>query len=175
MNFSIGKLLSTAKNHLGAIMTGNFPVIDPIEREYSSPYTKNIVIQVTSVTQRSYQIPDMDFFRDKIIVGIHTRRQSPDDDKLSKNGRKLITNAAMGQCFVKLTQNNNLVDEQLPLEWLIHETNAMAATYGQKILEGGFTTQSSGIEFSGTIPAGDIGRDVELIFHYVPISQNCYQ
>lgn len=175
MNFSIGKLISGVKNGIGAIVNGNFPVVDVYQRPYSNPYSQNIVIPITSATQRTYQIPDLDFFRDKLIIGIATRAQNTDDNKYSKNGRKLITPAALNCAFLRLSQNNLQVQENLPLAFLVHEhTGGSANTYAQVMLEQGLTPQSSMIEFSQD-PAGNAGRDVELIVYFVPLSAACYQ
>lgn len=148
-------------------------IVELFQREYPVPYAKNIIVTVTSAGQAVYNIPDMDYFRDFMVVGISTRKQSAADDRYSKNGRKLISLAAMGQCFIRLAQNSAQILEQMPLEHLVHEYNNQAGTYMQLAIDGGFSTQSSTVEFSGTIPAGDVNRDVELIIYYLPKTQIC--
>lgn len=175
MNFSIGKRLSGIRNGIGAIMNGNFPVVDVYQREYSNPYSKNIVIPITAANQRLYQIPDLDFFRDKLILGIATRKQNAGDTRYSKDGRKLINDAGMASAFLRLSQNNLQVQESIPLEFLVHEPSGQANTYAQVMLEQGFTPQSSSIEFSIDPGGANVSRDVELIIFYVPLNVACYQ
>jgi len=176
MNFSIGKIARNIREAIGAIVSGEWPVVDVYQREHSNPYTKNLVIPVTSNTTLSIPLQDLDFFRDKLILGFATRMQSEADDKYSKNGRKLISRAAMNFTFLKLMQNNLVVQESLPLEFLVHDavTSGVANTYAQVLLEEGLTPSSSCIEFSQP-PAGQSGRDIELIVYYVPLAKACYQ
>ena len=176
MNFSIGRIASKVKNAIGAIISSNLPVVDVYQREYSSPYSMNIVIPITSNTNKSYQIPDLDFFRDKLILGISTRKQNAADSKYSKNGKLLINDAALTACFLRLSQNNLQVHESIPLENLVHDSSGgRANTYYQLLIEGGFTPQSSTVEFAIAPGATNNGRDVELLIHYVPLSATCYQ
>lgn len=147
--------------------------INPLNREYASPKSTNIVININDAGIKKYQIPDLDHFKDKIIVGIHTRRQNTADNKFDKNGRKLISEALLSCAFLTLTQNNSSIDEKLPLEFLIHEPSGNAGTYYQKIIAGAFTTHSSTVEFTGTIDPSDVGRSVELIFHYFDATDIC--
>lgn len=175
MNFSVGKIASGIKSAIGSVMTGNVPVIDVYQREYSTPYSKNVVIPITSATQRSYQIPDYDFFKDKIIVGIGTRQQNAADNRRSKNGNLLINTAGMAMAFVTLSQNSLSVLESQPLETLVHEPTNQAGTYLQVLIEGEFTPQQSTIQFSVDPGVGNAGRDVELQIYYVPKNVACYQ
>lgn len=176
MNFSIGKIVSGIKNAIGATITNSLPVVDVYEREYASPYSSNVVVPITSANVRSYQIPDLDFFRDKLIIGISTRKQNAEDTKYSKSGRKLINDAGLTSAFLRLSQNNLQVQESIPLENLVHDSSGgHANTYYQILIEGGFTPQSSSIEFSLDPGSGNVGRDVELLIHYVPLSAVCYQ
>ncbi len=178
MNFSIGKLINGIKGGIGALTSGQIPIIDIYQREHSIPYAKNVSVQVNSNTQFVYPIPDMDYFRDKIIVGISTRKQNAGDTRLSKDGHKLLTDAQIARCFLDLSQNNNTVTEKYPAENMVHEPSAGAGTYAQILIERDFTTHSSNVLFSGTASLG-LGaseiRALELIFYYVPLSQACYQ
>ncbi|HMW39298.1 MAG: hypothetical protein K1X68_13660 [Saprospiraceae bacterium] len=175
MNFSVGKALSGVLNAIGSVMSNNFPVVDVYQREHSTPYSKNIVVPITVATQRSYQIPDYDFFKDKIIIGISTRQQNAGDTRYSKNGNKLINAAGMAAAFLTLSQNSLSVIESMPLESLVHETSNVAGTYLQVLIEGEFTPQQSTVQFAIDPGVGNVGRDVELIVYYVPKQAACYQ
>lgn len=176
MNFSIGKIIAKAQSAIGSVISSNLPVVDVYEREFSSPYSQTLVIPIKSSTQRSFQIPDVDFFRDKLIIGISTRQQNAGDTRYSKNGNKLINNTLLAAAFLRLSQNNLTVHESIPMENLVHDSViGRANTYMQLMIEGGLTPQSSTIEFAVDPGGTNNGRDVELIIHYVPLNAVCYR
>lgn len=161
-------------NGIGSIMDGNFPLVDIHPREYPVPYSRTVCIPVVN-SKRSYDLPDSDFWRDKLILGISMRKQDGSNTRFSKNGTLLIPQTWLGRGFIRLTQNSTQVVENLPLEHLVHEPGQGALSYAQIIMEGGFSASSSGIEFAGTdaLPGGPF--DVELVFYFVPMSKLCAQ
>ncbi len=175
MNFSIGKMISNVKDAIGNILTGEIPVVDVYQREYSNPYCMNIVIPITSATQQVYTIPTQDNFKDKILIGIATRKQNASDNRYSKNGNKLINNDLIAAGFITLTQSNLVVHDDLPLENIVHEPSGQAGTYMQCLIEGQLTPVGSRIEFSIPPGATNKDRDVELIIFYVPKGLTCYK
>jgi hypothetical protein len=158
---------------IGSIVDNNLPVIDIHDREYPVPYARTVVINVNN-SQRVYDIPDNDFWRDKLIVGVATRKQDGSNTRYSKNGNLLIPQSWLGRAFLRLSQNNNQVVENIPLEMLVHEPG-QALSYMQLIMDGGFSTSSSALEFSGTGALTGGPFDVELVFFYVPKNKICYQ
>ncbi len=168
-----GILYSIGQSSVGKINATNteaVPVVDIYSREHPQPYTKNISVPVKTA-RRTADFLDLEFFNDKLIVGISVRQQSAANDCYSKNGALLVQDKVINSAFVRLSMNNVQVHEQLPVQNLINKEGK----YSQVILEGGLTLSSSSIEFAVPIPGDNDGREIEFIFYYVPMNVVCYQ
>ncbi|NOT37600.1 MAG: hypothetical protein HOP11_09520 [Saprospiraceae bacterium] len=145
------------------------PVIDIHAREYSAPYFKNIVVDIDKATQRSFNISDLDFFKDIMIIGVVTRGQNAAGNRKTRTGALIISEELMGSAFVKFSQGHAQVIDSIPLEHLVHDFKTQGPLkYAQIMLEYGITAQSSSIEFSVDPGVDDVGKAVELGFIYVP-------
>jgi hypothetical protein len=138
---------------------------DPLNREY--PIVRSHTVEViTKSGQARYNIPDADFLRDKIILGVIVRQQATGNPRKSKNGYSLISNDALDCCFILLAADSQNVYNDHPLAHFVHERAASApGDYAQLYLDKGFDPTASSIRFTNTAVVED-EKAVELTFMY---------
>lgn len=163
-----------SRPRIGLLQNTDTPIVDAYLREYPIPYSTTFEIEVNATDTR-YPLPETNFYQDKYILGMFIRQQNTAGERLSKNGRKLISTKALDAAHMALKQNNTSVIEEHPLAHFVHERGSSEpGTYGQLIIDQGFSMNTSYVRFAapGLTAANEA---IEITFIWVFRNQYCIQ
>ena len=141
--------------------------VDNQTREYPTPYTVNVSINVKN-GKSSYKLDHVSILDDAEIIGAFIRPQNAAGNRKDSFGKPLVSNAALACGYITLDRGGFKVLDSCPLEFFERET--LQGEYVQLDIRDGIETSRSEVNFSDPSTLTD-GQVLEITFIY--FNQKC--